>query len=103
MAEPTAGIRSSSMNIQSNKENKMIVNEIEKDVNIPDVHSKHKYPWDKMEVNDSVFIEAEKNESLSNLKKKVGPAARYYGDVTGKKFKTLLMREDSGIRVWRIK
>ena len=79
----------------------MIVNEIERDVKIPVVHSKHKYPWDQMEINDSVFIKAEKGESLYHLKRTVGPAARYYADVTGKKFKTLLMREDSGIRVWR--
>ena len=80
----------------------MIVNEIEKNVKVPAVHSKHKYPWDQMEINDSVFIRAEKGESLYKLKRKVGPAARYYGDVTGKKFKTLLMREDNGVRVWRI-
>ena len=80
----------------------MIINTIEKDVKIPAVHSKHKYPWDQMEVNDSVFITAEKGESLYKLKRKVGPAARYYGDVTGKKFKTLLMREENGVRVWRV-
>jgi len=80
----------------------MIVSEIEKNVSVPAVHSKHKYPWDQMEVNDSVFIKADQGESLYKLKRKVGPAARYYGDVTGKKFKTLLMRDDNGIRVWRL-
>ncbi len=80
----------------------MIVNEIEKDVKVPAVHSKHKYPWDQMDVDDSVFIKATQDESLYNLKRKVGPAARYYGDVTGKKFKTLLMRDDNGIRIWRV-
>ncbi len=80
----------------------MIVNKIEKNVSIPKVHSKHKYPWDEMDVNDSVFIKAGQGESLYKLKRTVGPAARYYADVTGKKFKTLLMREDQGIRVWRI-
>jgi len=80
----------------------MRINKIEKDVKLPEVHSKHKYPWDQMEVNDSVLITADKGQSLYDLKRKVGPAARYYGDVTGKKFKTLLMREDNGVRVWRI-
>ncbi len=80
----------------------MIINKIEKGIKIPAVHSKHKYPWDLMQVNDSVFIRVDKGESLYKLKRKVGPAARYYGDVTGKKFKTLLMREDNGVRVWRI-
>ena len=80
----------------------MIINEIQKDVKVPVVHSKHNYPWEDMKINDSVFIQADKGESLYKLKRKVGPAARYYGDVTGKKFKTLLMREDNGVRVWRI-
>ncbi len=81
----------------------MIINTIEKDVEIPVVHSKFKYPWDEMAVNDSVFIGAEKGESLFKLKRTVGPSASYYGNVTGKKFKTMLMREDHGVRVWRIK
>ena len=80
----------------------MIINHIEKDIEIPAVHSKHKYPWDHMEINDSVFITAEKGESLYKLKRKVGPAARYYGDVTDKKFKTLLMLKENGVRVWRV-
>ncbi len=74
---------------------------IEKKVEIPEVHSKHNYPWPDMKVGDSVFIKAEKVEDLYNLKRKVGPAARYYGDVTGKKFKTLMIREENGVRVWR--
>ncbi len=80
----------------------MKIGTIEKKVEIPAVHSKMKYPWPDMKVGDSVFIEAEKGEKLYNLKRKVGPAARYYGDVTGKKFKTLMMREENGVRVWRI-
>jgi len=80
----------------------MIINEIEKGIDIPSVHSRYQYPWEVMEVNDSVFILAEKGEPLDKLKRRVGPSARYYGNVTGKKFKTLLMREDNGVRVWRI-
>lgn len=80
----------------------MIINEVEKGIDIPSVHSRYQYPWEQMEVNDSVFISAEKGVSVENLKRKVGPSARYYGNVTGKKFKTLLMREDNGVRVWRI-
>ena len=80
----------------------MKIGKIEAKVAIPEVHSKHKYPWAEMEVEDSVFITAEDGEDLFNLKRKVGPAARYYGDVTGKKFKTLVMREENGVRIWRI-
>jgi len=80
----------------------MIINAIEKDVDIPTVHSRYKYPWEVMEINDSVFIIAEKGETLDKLKRRVGPSARYYGKVSGKKFKTLLMREENGVRVWRV-
>ncbi len=80
----------------------MIVTEIDKNVKMPTVHSKFDYPWEKMEVNDSVLIKAEHGESLDKLKRQVGPSARYYGNVTGKKFKALLMRQENGIRVWRI-
>jgi hypothetical protein len=79
----------------------MIVGKIEKKVEIPVVHSKQQYPWPQMQVGDSVLIQPEKGESLYNLKRKVGPAARYYGDKTGRKFKALLDREANGVRVWR--
>ena len=81
----------------------MKVYSIEKNVPIPVVHSKHEYPWGDMEVNDSVLILAEKEETLFNLKRRVGPAARYFGQKTGKQFKTLMMREENGVRVWRMK
>ena len=80
----------------------MKIGTIEKGVEIPEVHSKMKYPWAEMEVGDSVFVEAEEGQSLFDLKRKVGPSARYYGNVTGKKFKTLMERENNGVRVWRV-
>jgi hypothetical protein len=80
----------------------MKIGKIENKVELPAVHSKHKYPWSQMEVGDSVLIQAEEGESLYNLKPKVGPAARYYGDKTDKKFKTLMDQEGNGVRVWRI-
>ena len=80
----------------------MKIGKIEKNVEIPVVHSKTKYPWDQMEVGDSVLVIAEKGQTLFNLKRKVGPSARYYGNVTGKKFKALMIREENGVRIWRL-
>jgi hypothetical protein len=80
----------------------VIISEINKNVKMPTVHSKFSYPWEGMEVNDSVLIKAEQGESLDILKRQVGPSARYYGNVTGKKFKALLVRQENGIRIWRI-
>lgn len=80
----------------------MQIGNIEKNVGIPAVHSRFVFPWEDMEVNDSVFVGADKGETLFNLKRKVGPSARYYGNVTNKTFKTLMVREDNGVRVWRL-
>ena len=80
----------------------MKIGKIEKEITISEVHSKIKYPWPEMEVGDSVLIQAEDGQTLFSLKRKVGPSARYYGEKTGKNFKTMLMREENGIRVWRV-
>ena len=81
----------------------MKIGKIEKNVKIPEVHSKIRYPWPDMAVGDSVLIQAEKGEKLYNLKRKVGPSARYYGEKTGKVFKTLIDHGEGGVRVWRTK
>ncbi len=81
----------------------MKIGGIDKNVEIPEVHSKVKYPWADMEAGDSVFIEADKGEELYVLKRRIGPSARYYGEKTGKKFKTLIDHGQNGIRVWRLK
>ena len=80
----------------------MKIHKVEKNVPIPEVHSKIKYPWPELKVGDSVLIEAEKGDRLYNLKRKVGPSARYYGEKTEKKFKTLIDHDVNGVRVWRI-
>ena len=55
-----------------------------------------------MGLGDSVLIIANNEETLSKLKRRVGRAGRYYGQINGKKFKTLMMREENGVRVWRV-
>jgi hypothetical protein len=80
----------------------MKIQKIEKDIPIPEVNSGVQFPWPLMKVGDSVFVEAEKGEDLTKLIRTVGPSARYYGEKTGKKFRTLLERHNNGIRVWRI-
>ena len=71
-------------------------------VPIPDVHSISKYPWPEMEVGDSVFIEAEEGETPTRLNGIVSSSVRYYGRKTGKKFKTSILRNENGLRVWRV-
>jgi len=80
----------------------MKVGKIEKDVAFPEVHSKFKFPWPEMEVGDSVLIKTGKSETVDSLKRKVKGAARYYGVKTSKRFRSLINREEDGVRVWRV-
>jgi hypothetical protein len=81
----------------------MKIGKIETKVEIPEVHSRIQYPWPGMQVGDSVLIQADEGKTLYNLKRKVGPSARYYGEKTGKHFKTLIDHDMNGVRVWRVK
>jgi len=81
----------------------MKIGKIELDVKIPEVRLRDNYPWPDMKVGDSVLIQADDGERLYNLKRKVGPSARYYGHKTGKQFKTMIDQGMNGIRVWRLK
>ena len=80
----------------------MKIGEIEKNVEIPVVHSKINFPWEKMEVGDSVLVQAGKGEAVDELRRKVKGSARYYGTKTGKKFRSLISRDDNSVRVWRL-
>ena len=80
----------------------MKIQRIEKNVKIPEVQSKFNYPWPDMEVGDSVFIKPDECQTLFQLKRIVSPGAVYYGNMTSKKFKCLMMREENGVRVWRL-
>ncbi|SPD71833.1 hypothetical protein PITCH_A1070007 [uncultured Desulfobacterium sp.] len=82
----------------------MKIGKIEKDRPIPEVNSRIKYPWSNMDVGDSVFFRVEKGESIQQLKRKVVPSSRYYGEKTNKEFKTMTERDpEEGIRVWRVR
>lgn len=80
----------------------MKVGKIEKNVPFPEVHSKFKFPWHEMEVGDSVLIKTGKTETVDILKRKVKGSARYYGVKSGKRFRSLINREENGVRVWRV-
>ncbi len=81
----------------------MKIGKIEKSIKMPTIHSRCKYPWPDMKVGDSFFIAAREGESLAKLAQKIRPSASYYADLTEKKFKTLQVPEDNGVRVGRIK
>ena len=80
----------------------MKIGKIEKNVPVPEVHSKISFPWPEMEVGDSVLVRAGNGEAVEELKRKVKGSARYYGVRTNKRFRSLLSREENGVRVWRV-
>ena len=79
----------------------MKIGKIENNVPIPQVRSKFNFPWPDMEVGDSLLVKAGKTETVDTLKGKIKGSARYFGEKTGKKFRSLIDREERGVRVWR--
>ncbi len=72
--------------------------EIEKGIEIPG----SKYPFMKMEVGDSFFVESKLNELAKN--RNVLSAACYvFGQKTKSKSKFTVRKVEGGLRCWRIK
>ena len=63
------------------------------DKNIPLPETRNRYPFDKLEVGNSFFVEGKTNIN--------GSRYHYVRKNHGKKFTT--KRENGGLRVWRIK
>ena len=80
----------------------MKIGKIERNVPIPQVRSKFDFPWPEMEVGDSILVKAGNSESVDKLKGKIKGSARYFGEKTGRKFRSLIDREEKGVRDWRI-
>ena len=79
----------------------MKINEIEKDIKIPQRNSEI-YPLEKMEIGDS-FLITPTDEDLRKIQRRVQPAIWYYGRYHHLKFKTRLMKNENGVRIWRVK
>jgi len=80
----------------------MKIHKIEKNVPIPETTSRNKYPWPEMEVGNSVLVMADADESLDLLQNKANSSLWHCRQMTGKRFKTMIDRENNGVRVWRI-
>tara|TARA_B100000963_G_C22550048_1_gene636341 strand:- start:695 stop:1018 length:324 start_codon:yes stop_codon:yes gene_type:complete len=79
------------------------------DVGVPlplDIRGRSKYPFDKMEVNDSIFIELTEGITEKVLLNRLSQATRNYGKKQEPE-KHFILRirvenEISGVRIWRI-
>jgi hypothetical protein len=68
--------------------------DIENAVKLPEPHlTKNKYPFSKMQVGDSFFVQSDTFQCLPYK------AAKNYCSRTGKKFSGRLV--DGGLRIWR--
>ncbi len=59
------------------------------------------YPWPDMQVGDSVLFQADGEESIRVLRRRIGVSVYHYGKTSGKKFITKLQPNEEGFRVWR--
>lgn len=85
--------------------------EIEKDIPIPPKMrgQNAKYPFNEMEIGDSVFVPVEDVQNCNRPNSAVSSAANVYAKRSGKKMITRTIRENDeikgriiGFRVWRI-
>jgi hypothetical protein len=74
--------------------------DIEKNVPFERKKKETKYPFDKMEVGDSFFVECDEFNSSSRRASTMA-LALYHTKSEKKKFKSALC--DGGFRVWRVK
>ena len=75
---------------------------IEKDIPIPPARrsSKRKYPFNKMQIGESILIEGDRKKL-----RKASCAAQVYGKRNSKKFISRLLEKDGeffGVRLWRV-
>ncbi len=76
---------------------------IDKGIEMPPTVSK-KYPLERMDVGDSIFIPADTAEAEKKALHSIQAAGRRFGKVTGRKFKArgVVEGEASGVRCWRV-
>ena len=83
---------------------------IEKNVQLPtDLRSKNTYPFEDMEVGDSIFIKLAEKDDAQRLRNRLAQASRNFGKKQDPEW-TFVLRymlesygslEVSGVRIWR--
>lgn len=89
----------------------MIIIEIEKNIPIPPKNRKlwkspedyNRFPFSEMETGDSFFVPITDYEEYLRLSKAINGQMHYYGKLLGRKYSMRKIKEQNGIRVWRIK
>ena len=79
----------------------MKIHEIEKGIEIP-LKNLNKYPFDQMEVGNSVLIERTDEENLRFLARNLRSVLSHYWRKDNKKFITRTIKKENGVRIWRV-
>ena len=78
----------------------MKVGPIEK--NIPIWRHGLKYPLGEMEIGDSFFVEAENDETIRTVQRRIVPTLLKHARRLKVTITTRTMRDQNGVRVWRV-
>ncbi len=78
----------------------MKIGKIEKNVSIPELHLS-KYAWGDVSVGGSVLLRPGEGEILDILRNRVSKSIHKFNRRTGRKLRSMLIREDNVVRVWR--
>jgi hypothetical protein len=78
----------------------MKIGKIEKNIPIPETRSS-KYSWADIEVGGSVSIATSEDENLDILRNRVSKSIHKFNRRTGRKLRSMSIREDNEVRVWR--
>ena len=78
----------------------MQIGKIEKNIPIPELHPS-KYSWEDITVGGSVLIRPSEDEILDILRNRVSKSIHKFNRKTGRKLRSMLIREDNVVRVWR--
>ena len=80
----------------------MKIGKIEKNIPIPETRSS-KYSWGDIEIGGSVLIKASEDETIDILRNRVSKSIHKFNRRTARKLRSMSIREDNEVRVWRTK
>lgn len=77
---------------------------IEKGIEMPRINSKNSYyPYEKMEVGDSFYIEVKEGENMWNVQSRLLTSSKSFILKNNLQWKFTTRKMDKGFRIWRIK
>lgn len=78
---------------------------IEKGIVYPKKHfpTRKNYPWNEMEVGDSIFVPVPSTKKASSLQAELSTNSRMWAKYNDKDWVFRQVKEGEGFRIWRVK